>query len=143
MEDPMFYRILVNGKELGVVGHRDIENIHLSASGDTTGIEIFVNAVCNENGEQYYYSWIEEKISPDDSVEILPVESSQVTRPLKKMQMGHRFKREVDEKIICDFCYRDETEAGEMIHLDEHRPTICSECVQVCAKIYEQWAEKV
>ena len=30
----MFYKVVVNGRDLGVVGHRDIENFHLSMSGD-------------------------------------------------------------------------------------------------------------
>lgn len=138
----MFYKILVNGRELGVVGHREVENIHLSVGGDAEGINVFVNAVCNEGGEQYYYSWIEEMIRPEDNVEIMPTEPAEVRGPLKKILMGRRFKRGFNENIICDFCYRDETEAGEMIHLDEHRPTICSECVQVCANIFEQWEKR-
>lgn len=138
----MFYKILVNGKELGMVGHRDIENIHLSISGDARGIYVAANALCNEDREQYYFSWLEERVNPDDRIEIIPVQLAQVGKPLKKLLMGRSFKRGLSENIICDFCYRDETEAGEMIHLDEHRPTICSECVQVCKNIFEQWENR-
>lgn len=138
----MFYKILVNGRDLGPIGHRQIENVHLSVSGDAEEMNVFVNAVCNEGDGLYYYSWIKDKISPDDRVEIVPIALAETRKPLKRLLIGQRFKKGLNENIICDFCYRDETETGEMIHLDEHRPTICSKCVQVCAKIYEQWEQK-
>jgi ClpX C4-type zinc finger len=55
-------------------------------------------------------------------------------KPRKTFGMGRR-KREPSEDKICDFCKRKETEVENLIYIDEHRPSICSDCIELCNEI--------
>jgi ClpX C4-type zinc finger len=131
----MYYEILINGKSIGVFGHEDVESIHLSLLGDTKGICVFASAVCAEGKERVFYDWIQQEIGPDDKVGIVPTKRSDVPEPRKKYVMGQPKQRVPSDDVICDFCQRKETEVSKMIHIDEHRPTICSDCVDMCNAI--------
>ncbi len=45
----MYYEILVNGVRLGVYGHPEVRNMHLSVMVTENGPEIFANGVCAED----------------------------------------------------------------------------------------------
>lgn len=127
----MYYKILVNGKEIGVFGHEEVENIHLSVSGGPGDMYVFASAVCNEYGKNYHYDWMQHKIGSKDKVEIIPTTSKKVAEPRHKMLMD-RAEREPSEERVCDFCQKNETEVKRLIYIDEHRPSICSDCVDIC-----------
>lgn len=54
--------------------------------------------------------------------------------PSRRYEMG-RVKRGALESNQCGFCQRKETEVPRLIVGDEHRPGICSDCVDSCNKI--------
>jgi hypothetical protein len=64
----MNYKILVNGKVIAICGHENIENIHLSVSGSANYMYVFASAVCKENGETYFFDWLQHKIKANDKV---------------------------------------------------------------------------
>ncbi len=130
----MNYKILVNGKEVGVFGHEEIESIYLSVSGGRNDMYVFASAVCKEGDKTYHLDWLQEPIGPKDKVEILPTKSKKIKDPRKKFLMG-RPSREPSEDKTCDFCQRKETEVKKLIFIDEHRPSICSDCVDLCNEI--------
>ena len=135
----MYYEIFVNGKSIGIFGHADLNSIHLSLSGGANDIYVFASAVCNEGEKQVFYDWIQKERGPDDKVEIVPTTKTTVPEPRKKFIMG-RPKREPSDDIICDFCQRKEAEVPKLIFIDEHRPTICSDCVELCNTILNEKA---
>jgi len=130
----MNYKILLNGKEVGVFGHKEIENIHLSVSGSPGEMYIFASAVCNQDGIKQFYDWLQKEIGPNDKVEIVPTKSKKIMEPRKRFKMD-RTKSEPSDHKICDFCQRKETEVKNLIYIDEHRPSICSDCVDLCSEI--------
>ena len=135
----MYYEILINGKPIGTFGHADLENIHLSLSGSENDLYVFASALCNEGEKQVFYDWIQQEIKTDDKVEIIPTKLSNVSEPRKKFVMD-RPKREPSDNTICDFCQRKETEVPKLVFIDEHRPTICSDCVELCNVILNEKA---
>jgi len=133
----MFYKILKNEKSLGIFGHSDINNIHLSVSGGPDDMYVFASGVCIENGKQVHYDWIQEAIKDEDKIEIVKTSQTNASEPRKRFVMD-RVEREASEDIICDFCQRNETKVARMIHVDEHRPNICSDCVSLCNEILKK-----
>ncbi len=86
----MLYEIVINGEVLAIVGHDNIlsMNLSLSVSGeDDKGRYVFASAVCEENGERYFYNWLQHPISADDYVEFRPVLQGEVMQPWKKRKM--------------------------------------------------------
>jgi len=130
----LFYKIRVNGKDIGNYGHDHIENIHLSVSGGPKEMYVFASAVCTEDGKQVHYDWLQHEINDVEKIEISPISSTTVPQPRRRFIMN-RPKREPSEDVICDFCQRDETQVERIIHIDEHRPSICCECVELCSEI--------
>jgi hypothetical protein len=130
----MYYRLLINGNELGVFGHEDVQNLHLSVSGGPDQMYVFASAVCDEGDKQFHYDWIQEKLGPSDTVEMIPVFEGTAPEPRKKFVMG-RPRHVPSEDRMCDFCQRLETEVDRLIYIDEHRPSICSDCVELCSKL--------
>ena len=127
----MFYNIRVNGVDIGNFGHHNIENIHLSVGGDPDGVYVFAGAVCTEGGEQVHYDWLQREIKAEDKIEISPTSSTVVPEPRKRFLMNQPI-REPSSDIVCDFCQRNETQVKRIIYIDEHRPSICCECVELC-----------
>ena len=127
----MFYKILINDTELGVFGDREVENIHLSVSGGPENMFVFASAVCKQNGTQIFYDWLQHDLTNRDVVRIEPTTQTDVPEPRKKFVMN-RAKREVSSERSCDFCQRNETDVPRLIYIDEHRPSICSNCVDLC-----------
>jgi len=127
----MFYRILINDTELGVFGHNQVENMHLSVGGARGQMFVFASAVCIDNGTRSLYDWIQHDLTDKDIVRIEPTTRTDVPEPRKKFVMD-RAKREVSSERSCDFCQRNETEVPRLIYIDEHRPSICSNCVELC-----------
>jgi hypothetical protein len=64
----MYYEALVNGVTLGVFGHSDIRNMHLSVVVTPDGPEVFASAVCVENGDLWFYDWLQQRITETDTV---------------------------------------------------------------------------
>lgn len=130
----MYYRILINGKELGVFGHEDVRNIQLSVGGGPAEMYVFASAVCSEDNKEIHYDWIQRALDLSDRVEIVPTEETAVPEPRRKFVLG-RPKREASDDRACDFCQCKETEVERLIYIDEHRPSICSDCVALCNEI--------
>jgi len=133
----MYYKILINGKEVGVFGHEDICNIYLSVGGEPGEMYVFASAVCREGEKKFHYDWLQEEIGIADRVEIVPTDETNAREPRKKFLMGHP-KRAPSEGKVCDFCQRKETEAEQLIYVAEHRPSICSDCVALCNEILKK-----
>jgi len=132
----MFYKILINGIELGVFGHQAVENIHLSVSGIAENMYVFASAVCRDNGKLVHYDWLQHDLTNNDVVQIEPTAETSVAEPRKRFVMN-RDEREDSSERSCDFCQRNETEVPRLIYIDEHRPEICSSCVELCNKILQ------
>lgn len=127
----MFYKILINETELGVFGHQHVENIHLSVGGSGGQMSVFASAVCADNGKRVFYDWVQHDLNDKDVVLIAPTNQTNVPEPRKKYVMD-RANREVSSERSCDFCQRTETEVPRLIYIDEQRPSICSNCVEIC-----------
>jgi hypothetical protein len=127
----MFYKILINETELGIFGHQEVENIHLSVSGGPGNMFVFASAVCSDKGTRMFYDWVQSDLTDKDVVRIEPAAQTNVPEPRKKFVMD-RAKREISSERSCDFCQRNETEVPRLIYIDEHRPSICSNCVDLC-----------
>jgi hypothetical protein len=133
----MYYEIKVNSQSAGVFGHDRVENIHLSVGGAPGHLYIFASAVCWEGERQYHLDWLQHSLGPEDVVEITPSQRRDVAALKHKFAMG-RPKKAPSEAVICDFCQRNETEVPRIIHIDEHRPSICSDCVDICNAMLEE-----
>jgi hypothetical protein len=132
----MFYKILINGTELGVFGHQAVQNIHLSVSGGSENMFVFASAVCMDNGKLVHYDWLQHDLTGSDVVQIEPTTQTNVAEPRKKFVMN-RGEREASSERSCDFCQRNETEVPRLIYIDEHRPTICSSCLELCYQLLQ------
>src|SRR4030095_6388515 len=124
----MYYKILINDIELGVFGHQGVENIHLSVAGGLGQMFVFASAVCSENGKRVFYDWIQHDLTDKDVVRMEPTTEASVPEPRKRYVID-RAEREVSSEHSCDFCQRNETDVPRLIYFDEHRPSICSNCV--------------
>ena len=84
----MYYEILVNGASIGVVGHDSVRNMHLSVQIMADFWDVFASAVCEEEGELYFYDWLQHSIALDDRVEFRRFASgpSQPPRIKRKME---------------------------------------------------------
>lgn len=130
----MYYDILINGEKIGSFGHSNIENASFSVSGEPNGMYFFASAVCLENNKRIHYFWIQKDITYNDEVSITPSSSVESDMPMKKVEMG-RSKKSTPEDVFCDFCKRKESEVDRLIPGGIDRPTICSDCVELCSKI--------
>ena len=133
----MFYKIVINDTELGVFGHNEVESIHLSVSGSAEQMYVFASAVCKDKGRLVFYDWIQRDLADTDIVRIEPTSRVNVPEPRKKFLMN-RAKREASPERSCDFCQRNETEVPRLLYIDEHRPSICSDCVELCSAMLRQ-----
>lgn len=86
----MYYEILVNGVRLGVYGHPEVRNMHLSVMVTENGPEIFANGVCAEDGDLYMYNWIQQLVSSDDTVTIRQTSDTNASQPQNKYKMQPR-----------------------------------------------------
>jgi hypothetical protein len=130
----MYYRVLVDGTEIGTFGHPSVENIHLSVTGGDDGMYFFANAVCAEDDKRVFLDWLQRDLKPTDIVEIRRTADGAAPEPRKRFIMG-RPKREPSPERICDFCQRNETQVSRLVYIDEHRPSICADCVELCSEI--------
>jgi hypothetical protein len=136
----MFYKILINEIELGVFGHNEVESIHLSVGGGLEHMFVFASAVCRDKGKRVFYDWVQQDLRDRDVVRIEPTTETNVPEPRKRYVMD-RAEREVSSERSCDFCQRNETEVSRLIYIDEHRPSICSNCVELCNQILAESIE--
>lgn len=130
----MYYELLVNGKSVGVFGHQDSRNLHFSVGASEEGIDLFASGVCREDNENIFYDWLQKSIGPDDIVEIRPSSKGDSVLPRKTFAMN-RSERIASDKNVCDFCQKNEAEVSAFVHIDQHRPSICAECVELCNEI--------
>lgn len=130
----MYYRVLVDGTEIGTFGHSSVENIHLSVSGGEDGMYFFANAVCAEDEKRVFLDWLQRDLKPTEIVEIRRTADGAVPEPRKRFVMG-RPRRQPSTERICDFCQRNEAEVSRLVYIDEHRPSICADCVGLCNEI--------
>ena len=83
----MYYEILVNGTSLGVFGHDNVRNMHLSVQVLPEGQDVFASAVCEEDGSLFHYSWLQHSIGSQGKVEIRRAEGGPSKAPQHKYQM--------------------------------------------------------
>ena len=130
----MYFDVYIDGVKLGTFGHPNVKNMNVSVSGIENATFVFASAVCGEGDINVHYSWAEKEIGPNSEVRIVPAVGGSVSNPIKRYEMG-RVERKALESNECGFCQRKETEVPRFIVDDEHRPGICSDCVDLCNKI--------
>jgi hypothetical protein len=130
----MYFDVYIDGVKLGTYGHSNVKNMSVSVSGIENATFVFAGAVCGEGEINVHYSWAEKEIGPNSEVRIVPVGGGMVSAPIKRYEMG-RVERKALESNECGFCRRKETEVPRLIVGDQHRPGICSECVDWCNRI--------
>jgi len=86
----MFYEILLNGVRVGVYGHPQVKNMHLSVTVTDDGPEIFASGVCAEGGDLYMYNWLQQLVSNDDVVTIRQTSDTNASPPQTKYRMQPR-----------------------------------------------------
>lgn len=130
----MYYKVLVDGAEIGTFGHSAVENIHLSVGGGGDGMYFFASAVCVEDDKRVFLDWMQRELKASDVVEIRRTPDGVAPEPRKRFVMG-RLKRVPSPNKSCDFCQRSETEVSRLVYIDESRPSICADCVELCNAI--------
>src|SRR5258705_3550442 len=130
----MYFDVYIDGVKLGTFGHPNVKNMNVSVSGIENATFVFASAVCGEGDINVHYSWAEKEIGPNSEVRIVPAVGGSVSNPIKRYEMG-RVERKALESNECGFCQRNEIEGPRFIVGDEHRPGICSDCVDLCNKI--------
>jgi len=130
----MYFDVYIDGVKVGTYGHPNVKNMNVSVSGIENSIFVFAGAVCGEAGINVHYSWAEKEIGANSEVRIVPVVGGLVSDPIKRYEMG-KVERKALESNECGFCQRKETEVARLIVGDEHRPGICSDCVELCNKV--------
>jgi len=83
----MFYEVLINGITLGIFGHSDVRNMHLSVLVTSDGPEVFASAVCAEGGELWFYDWLQQPVATTDTVAFRQSIQSCSAEPRKKYKM--------------------------------------------------------
>ncbi|MDX1723734.1 MAG: hypothetical protein R3355_11620 [Pseudomonas sp.] len=83
----MYYQILINGMSLGIFGHPNVQNMHLSLMVTAERREIFANAVCQEGEDLYMIDWLQYQITVEDVVEFKQVLEGPVPEPRKKYKI--------------------------------------------------------
>jgi hypothetical protein len=83
----MYYEILVNGTSLGVFGHENVRNLHLSVLVMPDGQDVFASAVCEEDGSLFHYDWLHHPVDKDDKVEIRRAKAGPSEAPRNKYRM--------------------------------------------------------
>ena len=83
----MYYQIFINGISLGIFGHPNVQNMHLSVMVTAEQTEIFANAVCLEGEDRYMIDWLQYPVAADDVVEFKKVLEGMVPEPRKKYKM--------------------------------------------------------
>jgi hypothetical protein len=61
--------------------------MHLSVQVVDGGRDVFASAVCEEEGELYFYDWLQHSISLHDTVEFRPFASGPSQPPRRKRKM--------------------------------------------------------
>ncbi len=130
----MYFDVYIDGVKHGTFGHPNVKNMSVSVSGVENATFVFASAVCSEADLNVHYSWSEKEIGLNSEVRIVPVAEGDVSKPFKRYEMG-RAERKALKSNECGFCQRNETEVSRLIVGDEHRPGICSDCVDICNKI--------
>lgn len=86
----VYYEILINGASLGIFGHDAVRNMHLSVGFVSGRQDVFASAVCEENGERYFYDWLQHEVDVHDKVEFRRIESGISKPPRMKRRMSPR-----------------------------------------------------
>lgn len=86
----VYYEILINGASLGIFGHDAVRNLHLSVGFSLGTQDVFASAVCEENGELYFYDWLQHAVELHDKVEFRRVCSGKSQPPRQKRRMSLR-----------------------------------------------------
>lgn len=84
----VYYEILVNGVSLGIFGHDAVRNMHLSIGFSLGTQDVFASAVCEEDGELYFYDWLQHSVQAHDKVEFRCVGSGISQPPRNKRRMS-------------------------------------------------------
>jgi len=84
---PLYYEILINGVSLGIFGHDSVRNMHLSVGFSLGTQDVFASAVCEENGELYFYDWLQHPVEAKDKVEFRRADSRISQPPRNKYRM--------------------------------------------------------
>ena len=83
----MYYEVLVNDLTLGTFGHPDVRNLDLSVMVTAEGPQVFVNAVCAEAGDLWFYDWLQHKIVATDVVTFRQSAETSSAEPRNKYKM--------------------------------------------------------
>jgi hypothetical protein len=83
----MYYDVLINGVTVGVFGHPDVKNMHLSVQVMPDGSEVFASAVCAESGDLWFYDWLQKPIAASDTVAFRQSTQSSSAEPRNKYKM--------------------------------------------------------
>lgn len=84
----VYYEILVNGTSLGIFGHDAVRNMHLSLGVSLGTQDVFASAVCEENGELYFYDWLQHTVAAHDKVEFRRTGPGKSQPPRQKRRMS-------------------------------------------------------
>jgi hypothetical protein len=83
----VYCEVLINGKSIGTFGHDTVRNMGLSIGVSLGGQDVFVSGVCEEQGQLFFYDWIQHAIEAEDKVEFRRVQSGPSQPPRRKRQM--------------------------------------------------------
>ncbi|MGB7934359.1 MAG: ClpX C4-type zinc finger protein [Gammaproteobacteria bacterium] len=135
----MLYDVIVNGKLVATVGPTELEHVSVSVSTSSHvgGIPFLMASGMSpqtEDGRQTYTTWLENELSENDRIEIIPSKNTQPSDALKTRKLRRGVSSSNEDKF-CDFCKQDEAVVGPVIQAGE-APYICKSCAELCIEIF-------
>ena len=135
----MFYDVIINGELVATVGPTDLEHLSISVSTSShDGRVPFIMASGmsprSDGGQQTYTTWLENELSENDHIEIIPSKNKKPSESLKIRKLRRGVSATKEDKF-CDFCKQSEEVVGPVIQAGE-TPFICKQCAELCLEIF-------
>ncbi len=134
----MLFDVIINGKLAATVGPSELDNLSISVSTSShDGGKPFLMAagMCprTEDGRQTYITWLENEITENDRIEIVPSKRTAASEAIKERHLRRGISATQENKF-CDFCKQDNDVVGPVVQAGD-TPYICKGCAELCLEI--------
>ena len=110
----MYFDVLVNDRRVATVGPSDLQHLLINVAVYEGEISLSANGLSDEKEGQVYFRWLQEDLNETDDIRITRSEETRASEP-KQTRNLRRGQKANKEDVFCDFCKRDEDEAGKII----------------------------
>ena len=135
----MLYDVIINGELVATVGPTELEHLSISVSTSSHdgGVPFIIASGMSSrsaDGKQTYTTWLENELSGNDHIEIIPSKNEAPSESLKIRKL-RRGVLATKENKFCDFCKQGEEVVGPVIQAGD-TPFICKQCAELCLEIF-------